>query len=142
MGFCGALGGVLDRHASLARRAHAVPAGGTFGGLPLLFRRRAYDLEPLDVLKGTRSDAEGAIAEGVGVLHVRHAVSRRHDQLGPRGVNVAPLMRVPGPTGGLRQRDRPEPPRGSGRITVGRSEEHTSELQSLMRISYAVFCLK
>src|SRR3546814_2144187 len=28
------------------------------------------------------------------------------------------------------------------RIAVGRSEEHTSELQSLMRISYAVFCLK
>src|SRR3546814_4746371 len=30
----------------------------------------------------------------------------------------------------------PKPPR------TGRSEEHTSELQSLMRISYAVFCLK
>src|SRR3546814_6208578 len=28
------------------------------------------------------------------------------------------------------------------RINVKRSEEHTSELQSLMRISYAVFCLK
>src|SRR3546814_10773108 len=27
-------------------------------------------------------------------------------------------------------------------IDAGRSEEHTSELQSLMRISYAVFCLK
>src|SRR3546814_1717845 len=27
-------------------------------------------------------------------------------------------------------------------IELGRSEEHTSELQSLMRISYAVFCLK
>src|SRR3546814_1518383 len=26
--------------------------------------------------------------------------------------------------------------------TAARSEEHTSELQSLMRISYAVFCLK
>src|SRR3546814_7397101 len=26
--------------------------------------------------------------------------------------------------------------------TLDRSEEHTSELQSLMRISYAVFCLK
>src|SRR3546814_8617976 len=26
--------------------------------------------------------------------------------------------------------------------SAGRSEEHTSELQSLMRISYAVFCLK
>src|SRR3546814_2139650 len=27
-------------------------------------------------------------------------------------------------------------------LTPARSEEHTSELQSLMRISYAVFCLK
>src|SRR3546814_6356693 len=27
-------------------------------------------------------------------------------------------------------------------LLLGRSEEHTSELQSLMRISYAVFCLK
>src|SRR3546814_6225742 len=27
-------------------------------------------------------------------------------------------------------------------VLLGRSEEHTSELQSLMRISYAVFCLK
>src|SRR3546814_2914610 len=29
-----------------------------------------------------------------------------------------------------------------GRLDRRRSEEHTSELQSLMRISYAVFCLK
>src|SRR3546814_10204835 len=29
-----------------------------------------------------------------------------------------------------------------GELTGERSEEHTSELQSLMRISYAVFCLK
>src|SRR3546814_5725880 len=28
------------------------------------------------------------------------------------------------------------------RLREGRSEEHTSELQSLMRLSYAVFCLK
>src|SRR3546814_8964818 len=28
------------------------------------------------------------------------------------------------------------------RLVAARSEEHTSELQSLMRISYAVFCLK
>src|SRR3546814_1147220 len=27
-------------------------------------------------------------------------------------------------------------------VRIARSEEHTSELQSLMRISYAVFCLK
>src|SRR3546814_4300699 len=32
--------------------------------------------------------------------------------------------------------------RGGGGAIVNRSEEHTSELQSLMRISYAVFCLK
>src|SRR3546814_4675845 len=31
---------------------------------------------------------------------------------------------------------------GAGRLRIIRSEEHTSELQSLMRISYAVFCLK
>src|SRR3546814_9413888 len=31
---------------------------------------------------------------------------------------------------------------GFGRWFEFRSEEHTSELQSLMRISYAVFCLK
>src|SRR3546814_9836775 len=32
--------------------------------------------------------------------------------------------------------------RAQSRQQTGRSEEHTSELQSLMRISYAVFCLK
>src|SRR3546814_5762722 len=31
--------------------------------------------------------------------------------------------------------------RGYGYQDIGRSEEHTSELKSLMRISYAVFCL-
>src|SRR3546814_3757878 len=37
---------------------------------------------------------------------------------------------------GAREEHRPVPAHGV------RSEEHTSELQSLMRISYAVFCLK
>src|SRR3546814_6060332 len=32
--------------------------------------------------------------------------------------------------------------RGIPFVAITRSEEHTSELQSLMRISYAVFCLK
>src|SRR3546814_3446521 len=32
--------------------------------------------------------------------------------------------------------------RWNGSRPIGRSEEHTSELQSLMRISYAVFCLQ
>src|SRR3546814_2258171 len=34
------------------------------------------------------------------------------------------------------------PPVHAKMDAIGRSEEHTSELQSLMRISYAVFCLK
>src|SRR3546814_5219153 len=34
------------------------------------------------------------------------------------------------------------PAASSASTRVSRSEEHTSELQSLMRISYAVFCLK
>src|SRR3546814_1651656 len=41
-----------------------------------------------------------------------------------------------------RQRQRPRRVQGSDRPDRRRSEEHTSELQSLMRISYAVFCLK
>src|SRR3546814_13875108 len=38
---------------------------------------------------------------------------------------------------------KPAPPKHSPERLLGfRSEEHTSELQSLMRISYAVFCLQ
>src|SRR3546814_4744923 len=37
---------------------------------------------------------------------------------------------------------RPTRRRSTSAIPAHRSEEHTSELQSLMRISYAVFCLK
>src|SRR3546814_3999594 len=43
--------------------------------------------------------------------------------------------------GGIKRRDRGEA-HGPAQQPVLRSEEHTSELQSLMRISYAVFCLK
>src|SRR3546814_7593949 len=46
---------------------------------------------------------------------------------------------------GKRRRLSRQPPYSSDRVLcngVRRSEEHTSELQSLMRISYAVFCLK
>src|SRR3546814_1164302 len=55
-----------------------------------------------------------------------------HRQLRPRICHRGP----PAPHGAAA-------PSGAGRpISGGRSEEHTSELQSLMRISYAVFCLK
>src|SRR3546814_5299057 len=41
-----------------------------------------------------------------------------------------------------REHDDAEQPEGQQPRQGDRSEEHTSELQSLMRISYAVFCLK
>src|SRR3546814_2653055 len=44
------------------------------------------------------------------------------------------------PGGAAYHRGHAEP--GAERPARGRSEEHTSELQALMRISYAVFCLK
>src|SRR3546814_2839885 len=46
---------------------------------------------------------------------------------------------------GVARRSRPSRAKGRSALRlalVHRSEEHTSELQSLMRISYAVFCLK
>src|SRR3546814_2516000 len=46
------------------------------------------------------------------------------------------------PQFGLSQSSPRRPPATSPCASSGRSEEHTSELQSLMRISYAVFCLK
>src|SRR3546814_7539327 len=53
-------------------------------------------------------------------------------------VRIPALVRVH-PDDGVRQ---PGEPLHRRRQRVRRSEEHTSELQSLMRISYAVFCLK
>src|SRR3546814_5579971 len=55
----------------------------------------------------------------------------------------SPRRGAPGWTG-CRARTPDNRPEGRGRsfAPTERSEEHTSELQSLMRISYAVFCLK
>src|SRR3546814_2895271 len=65
------------------------------------------------------------------------------DKAGRKGVAAAilaaqdaGLVKFPVPLFGLKDAEE----RIDG--IVGRSEEHTSELQSLMRISYAVFCLK
>src|SRR3546814_7652613 len=61
----------------------------------------------------------------------------------------SPDPRPPGPFGllartGQTRVPRPDPlhPWQRGPVRPARSEEHTSELQSLMRNSYAVFCLK
>src|SRR3546814_1684968 len=73
------------------------------------------------------------------------AVPRRCDRLrgvvGIWQVATASLTQPPDPIAASRQTARSPAPAPSA-PTDPRSEEHTSELQSLMRISYAVFCLK
>src|SRR3546814_1714907 len=65
--------------------------------------------------------------------------------------NIVSLRPVSGGSGkpavsGMEQEINPQVPDQrsypTSQILADRSEEHTSELQSLMRISYAVFCLK
>src|SRR3546814_1644641 len=78
----------------------------------------------------------------------RAGADRSASEVPARGLLVLrhPRLRRQGRRPGARQRR--ALPRGDGRCEgdageeAARSEEHTSELQSLMRISYAVFCLK
>src|SRR3546814_2493882 len=64
------------------------------------------------------------------------------EPVGPAGIGLAGLLAI-GFRLALRPRERHARRDGDAVHEEGRrSEEHTSELQSLMRISYAVFCLK
>src|SRR3546814_3895474 len=66
-------------------------------------------------------------------LHAwRAAISRLHSREAPEPANAAAAQ----------LRGRRYRAGSQGPATAARSEEHTSELQSLMRISYAVLCLK
>src|SRR3546814_9397475 len=81
----------------------------------------------------------GRLARLVRAGRLRYAARARRRAVRPIFAVVA------GRGGGLRHRADPALPdrRRTARRQAGRrSEEHTSELQSLMRISYAVFCLK
>src|SRR3546814_4343267 len=64
------------------------------------------------------------------------------EQDGARPVDQAGVREGRRDQTGHRPLRRPAPPTAARRHRQPRSEEHTSELQSLMRISYAVFCLK
>src|SRR3546814_6845676 len=72
----------------------------------------------------------------------RRAILPRHPgQASVSGASRGPLRHLaPGPSIDPGSRSLRSLGRDDGKIC--RSEEHTSELQSLMRISYAVFCLK
>src|SRR3546814_10377252 len=59
-----------------------------------------------------------------------------------RSTSTRAVICLAGPHHSALTRDWPKWPHGTNANHDDRSEEHTSELQSLMRISYAVFCLK
>src|SRR3546814_5609972 len=71
----------------------------------------------------------------------RRCSGRMCEQRHAPGRGGRPGGAVRGDRGGRRSGGA-RPGRCGLRAVVDRSEEHTSELQSLMRISYAVFCLK
>src|SRR3546814_1393814 len=103
---------------------------------PLIPPRRSSDLPwPRHPAAGAElgQDAERVADPHVPGPAARHLPRPRHHGDGAR---PEPAGRRPARFAG----PAPQAPR-LGRATM-RSEEHTSELQSLMRISYAVFCLK
>src|SRR3546814_1943961 len=85
------------------------------------FRRAQWLLRTNGELKFHSLQRLGGLQHGVGVAF--------HPHLAPQLRELAVAAE---------QEGRPFDPH----IGAARSEEHTSELQSLMRISYAVFCLK
>src|SRR3546814_8897847 len=79
-----------------------------------------------------RADDRGSAGAFAGPLHIGASKRRRDgDLLGGHDASAGADLRTTSQQPFLR-RSR----------ACSRSEEHTSELQSLMRISYAVFCLK
>src|SRR3546814_11414064 len=115
--------------------------------------KRTYTPFPYTTL--CRSPRRHGGGEGAARLqHPEHLVQRllvvadvlqhlRRDDPIEGGVGKRELQRVAVDGGGQRPGCRPSlAARSHGGEEPGRSEEHTSELQSLMRLSYAVFCLK
>src|SRR3546814_2708987 len=94
---------------------------------------------------GAEAEGSAKIAGRTGPGDTRYLSKARHSAGGTEG-SCRRRGRAQGGRGrSVRQRvgcdDLPQGTRRSG-CHLPRSEEHTSELQSLMRISYAVFCLK
>src|SRR3546814_4271958 len=133
--------------------ARPLEAGWRAGGLHVDARRQA-------VIDGAQRLLVGADGEGAGHVEVRQdvvaplleagaadaidVVALPHDVAGhaldpgagPVGVDPGYLLPLAHDLGDLLGFLRAAEPR----LAIERSEEHTSELQSLMRISYAAFC--
>src|SRR3546814_8833498 len=108
---------------------------GTSGDRRHLSYRPPTHAPPLELAQRSKGD--------MGDIHVQpHADGVGSDQI----IHLARLKRGDLTIARMgRQRahhDGSAAPETPQHFSNGRSEEHTSELQSLMRISYAVFCLK
>src|SRR3546814_8425570 len=102
---------------SSLHKAHLAPdAGLQAPGASLSFAQGSHDFESLDrgIGRGDRFETAHRLDQylELSVIGLDHVIEILH----------LPVGRLP--------------------VQLSRSEEHTSELQSLMRISYAVFCLK
>src|SRR3546814_6380228 len=89
-------------------------------------------------LSGNRSAAR---AGKLGAAKSQRQESWAASGCSPRSRDVCQANGAGAPDYGCARRDRLQHAERQ-QMPQGRSEEHTSELQSLMRISYAVFCLK
>src|SRR3546814_4855608 len=91
------------------------------------------------------SAAQGADGVDAGECR-RHRPLPRHVGAQAQGAEQIQGVMIIGDTAAFATEHRPTDPIAAGamdfRQAAKRSEEHTSELQSLMRNSYAVFCLK
>src|SRR3546814_4589278 len=115
---------------------------------------------PNDCKPKRRNDIEALIARAGGDDHIRREFVGMTGDIGGPGNNIDSRRATGQPPGetvgriglatleqlGERQfidkRLAVELPTAADELADLRSEEHTSELQSLMRLSYAVFCLK
>src|SRR3546814_2030333 len=101
--------------------------------------QRLTHLRHLQRLVGDGARAAGVLDIFLPARHLQQVVRQaalRRPEIDLEGQGVAPRLAVEDPRE-RRIRDHAAVP-----VVLARSEEHTSELQSLMRISYAVFCLK
>src|SRR3546814_6800796 len=105
----------------------------------MLFRSKNDTVEHQVIAVGVdhiRRAAGHGLAQTVEQPHVREHRSRCSQKRVPIGrVQFRSVLSFVGKSGKCIDHSH-------GALSAERSEEHTSELQSLMRISYAVFCLK
>src|SRR3546814_4908211 len=85
------------------------------------------------LFRSTRQTLDASVSISSTIANVVHSAGRIREAMETQAQTV---------TGITAAVDETALAAGSMSTTIARSEEHTSELQSLMRISYAVFCLK